>query len=196
MEVARMKLRLIKETDVKDVLGIYKPFIKNTPITFEYTVPSIKKFRKRVEHVTAKHPWIVAEENGRIVGYAYASVFKERMAFSWDVESSIYVVEDAGMQGIGTALYSAMEDILKLQGFYNIYAIITTGVKRSLHFHEMMGYRKVYELDHCGWKFDQWYGITCMCKTIGDMDKTPKTIIPVKELDKKSVDKILKKYSR
>ena len=190
-----MKLRLIKENDIKDVLDVYNPFIKNTPITFECTVPSMKKFRKRVEHVTAKHPWLVAEENDRIVGFAYASVFKERMAYSWDVESSIYVIDDAGMQGIGTALYSAMEDILKLQGFYNIYAILTTGVKRSLYFHELMGYKKMYTLDCCGWKFDQWYGITCMCKTIGDIHQPPKEIIPIKELEKKSIDKILKKYS-
>lgn len=191
----RMKLRLIRESDIKDVLTIYKPFIKNTAITFEYTIPSLKKFRKRVEHVTAKHPWIVAEANGQIVGYAYAAVFKERMAFSWDVETSIYVPESAQMQGIGTALYGAMEEILKLQGFYNIYAIITSSAKRSLYFHEKMGYQPMYTLEHCGWKFDQWYGITCMCKTIADFNETPREIIPVKDLDKKDIEKILKKYS-
>lgn len=190
-----MKLRMIKKDDIKGVQNIYKPFVKNTPITFEYNVPSYKKFIKRVEKVTETYPWIVAEVNGEIVGYAYAARFKERMAFTWDVETSIYVGEQFNTQGVGTALYGALEEILKLQGFYNMYAMVTSTAKNSLHFHESNGFKKVYEMEKCAWKFDQWYGLVCMGKQIADFDICPDSILPITIVEPKKIDKILKKYS-
>ena len=190
-----MKLRMIRIDDVKGVQEVYKPFVKNTPITFEYNVPSYKKFVKRVEKVCETYPWVVAEVDGEIAGYAYASRFKERMAFTWDVETFIYVSEKSNSRGIGAALYSALEEILKMQGFYNMYAMITATAKNSISFHEKMGYQKVYTLEKCAWKFDQWYGMSCMEKRIGDFDTDPEPIIPIKIIDKKKIDKILDKYS-
>ena len=191
-----MKLRLINDNDIKDVLKIYKPYVKNTPITFEYTVPSPKKFKKRVRKITEKFPWIVAEVDGEIVGYAYASPFRDRAAYAWDVESSIYIREDAQEQSIGKYLYTALEELLKLQGIYNIYAIITSTAKNSLSFHEAMGYAHQFTIDRCGWKFDQWYGITCMCKTLADDNYKPEDFLCIKDIERKSIENILKKYSR
>lgn len=190
-----MKLRMIRIDDVKGVQDVYKPFVKNTPITFEYNVPSYKKFVKRVEKVCETYPWLVAEVDGEIAGYAYAKRFKERMAFTWDVETFIYVSEKFNSRGIGGALISALEDILKMQGFYTMYAMITDTSKNSLLFHEKMGYTKLYTLQNSCWKFEQWYGMICMEKKIGDFEKDPEPIIPIKIVDPKKIEKILEKHS-
>lgn len=190
-----MIIRPIRIDDVKEVQEVYKPFVRNTPITFEYNVPSYKKFVKRVEKTLETYPWIVAEIDGHIVGYAYAAKFKERMAFTWTAETYIYVAEMQNSQGVGTALYSALHDILKRQGFYNLYAMITSTAKRSIHFHEQMGYINLYTLEKCAWKFDNWYGMTCMEKKIGDFHETPEPIIPFKILDEAGLKDIFDKYN-
>jgi len=190
-----MKLRMIRNEDIKGAQAVYKPFVKNTPITFEYNVPSYKKFVKRVEKICETYPWIVAEVDGEVAGYAYATRFKERMAFTWDAETYIYVAEQSNNRGIGSALYAALEEILKMQGFYNMYAMITDTAKNSIAFHEKMGYRQMYTLEKSAWKFDQWYGMICMEKKIGNFDETPEPIIPVRIADTKAIEQILDKYS-
>lgn len=191
-----MKLRMIRPDDIKGVQEVYRPFVKNTPITFECDVPSYKKFVKRVEKTCVTYPWIVAEIDGEIVGFAYAARFKERMAFNWDVETYIYVSEKANDQGIGSALFNALEELLKVQGFYNLYAMITATAKHSIQFHEKMGFKRMYTLEKCGWKFDTWYGMICMEKKIGDFDKTPEPIMPIPIVDPKIIEQVFDKYSR
>lgn len=190
-----MKLRMIKNDDIKTILKIYKHYVKNTPITFDYSVPTQKKYTKVVEKTLTKFPWIVAEINGEVVGYIYASPFKRRAAFSWSVETSIYISEQYSGQGIGVTLYDALEKILKLQGIYTMYAIVTSTARHSLRFHEGRGFVKTNTLERCGWKFDQWYGVVYMEKVLGDFTKEPKPVIPYPELDSKAVDKILKEFS-
>ena len=95
-----MKLRMIKDEDIKDVLSIYRPYITNTPITFECTVPSYRKFVKRVHKITASYPWVVAESDGQIVGYAYTSRFRERAAFSWGVVFYVFLPKENKGHGV------------------------------------------------------------------------------------------------
>lgn len=190
-----MKLRMIKEEDIKDVLSIYRPFITNTPITFEYTVPSYRKFVKRVHKICTTYPWLVAEIDGQVVGYAYTSRFKERAAFSWDAEFSVYIREEFHGQNIGRNLYCALEEISKLQGIYNIYSLITSTAKNSINYHKAMGFEYIYTLENCGWKFDHWYGLVFYHKKIGDFSKVPEPIIPIEYIEKEKIEAILEKYS-
>ena len=103
--------------DAEQLLRIYAPYIENTPYTFEYEVPSVSEFRSRIEEIGKKYPWLVYEENGAILGYAYGGPLFSRAAYQWTVEDSIYIRADAKGRGIGFALLNRLLSILKKQGF-------------------------------------------------------------------------------
>ena len=161
--------------DAKAIRAIYAPYVEQTAVTFEYNVPTEEEFCRRIETVRQKYPWIVAEVNGEIVGYAYASAFKPRDAYQWAVETSIYV--DSGMKrrGIGRMLHEALEQRLKAQGILNMNACISFIetedeylTQDSVRFHEQLGYRKVAHFHLCGKKFARWYDMIWMEKIIGE----------------------------
>ena len=108
-------IRTATQADAQALLNIYSPYVEHTAITFEYEVPSIEEFSSRIAHTLLKYPYLVAEENGRFLGYAYASPFHDRPAYDWAVETSIYVREDIRGCGCGRLLYEVLEEILKRQ---------------------------------------------------------------------------------
>ncbi len=170
-----MEIRLAKTDDAEALLAIYTPYVEKTAITFEYDVPSIDEFRNRIIAVSAKYPWLVAADNGNIVGYAYASAFKERAAYQWSVETSIYVDKDRKRSGIGRLLHDALEEALKRQGVLNMNACIAYCEPEdefltldSVRFHERLGYSLVAHFHKCGKKFDRWYDMVWMEKLIGE----------------------------
>ena len=110
-EKKEMKIRIAKEEDAEALLAIYAPYIEHTVITYEYDVPTVEEFRGRIRHVLERYPYLVAELNGEICGYAYASAFHDRPAGGWNVETSIYVDQNKKGIGIGTALYDKLEKI-------------------------------------------------------------------------------------
>ena len=138
----KLNIRQVTIEDTKDILKIYEPYILNTPITFEYDVPSIKEFEERIRKITSKYPYLVCEENNEIIGYAYASEYKGRKAYDYTVELSIYIKEGYNKKGIGKNLYMALIEILKKQNFKIVYACIT--VHKTLgsnKFHEKLGFK-------------------------------------------------------
>ena len=154
-----MKIRIAAEKDAEQLLEIYAPYVERTAVTFEYDVPSVTEFRQRIAHVLERYPWIVAERDGEIAGYAYASAFKERAAYGWAVETTIYVREECRRTGIGRELYLALERILAEQNILNANACIAYPecedeylTKDSVRFHERMGYRLVGQFHKCGYK--------------------------------------------
>ena len=162
-------------SDAKELLEIYAPYVQNTAITFEYDVPLVEEFRERIIHTLQKYPYLVAEENGEILGYAYAGVFKGRAAYDWCVETSIYVRMDTHGKGIGTALYEELETRLKAQGIKNMNACITwldTPDEYLTHqsplWHEHMGFKRCAHFHLCGYKFGRWYDMIWMEKMIGE----------------------------
>jgi len=168
-------IRLATEADAADLLGIYAPYVEQTAITFEYDVPSVSEFRSRIRRVKERYPYLVAAQNGVLVGYAYAGAFHERAAYHWAVETSIYVRMDCKHQGIGCKLYHALECALRQQGILNVNACIACPetedeylTRDSVRFHEHLGYRMVGEFHQCGYKFERWYNMVWMEKTIGD----------------------------
>lgn len=144
--------------DVPRILEIYRPYILETAYTFEYEVPSLTDFTARFQAVTAQCPWLVWEEDGVIVGYAYGHPAFTRAAYQWVGDLAIYLCPDAFGKGIGKALYTAVEEIMKRQGFCSLYGVVTSANVGSCRFHEATGYQVAARFERCGFKFGQWYG--------------------------------------
>ena len=145
-------------SDVPAILEIYRPYILETAYTFEYDVPSLPDFANRFETITAEFPWLVWEENGEILGYAYGERTFVRAAYQWAADLAIYLRPDAQGKGIGKALYTATEEILRRQGYFLCYGIVTSANAGSCAFHEALGYKNTAEFPRCGFKFGSWYG--------------------------------------
>ena len=159
--------------DAPALLAIYKPYVETTAITYEYDVPSVEEFSARIASITAKFPYLVAELDGEIIGYAYASPFRERAAYAWSVETSIYMRMDMKHRGAGRLLYEKLEDMLAKQNVTNLYACIAVPngddpylTRDSVSFHSHMGYRMIGEFKNCAYKFDRWYSMAMMEKFI------------------------------
>jgi len=153
------KIRLATKDDSSPLLDIYAPYIASTTITFEYKIPTKKEFRERIAHIQKQYPWLVCEINNRIVGYAYASRFREREAYKWSVSLSIYINQNYHRKGIGKALYYALLELLKLQGYYNAYVAITQPNIKSGNFHEVFGFKEAGVYHKAGHKFGSWHDV-------------------------------------
>ena len=161
--------------DAERILEIYDYYVKNTAITFEYTTPTLEEFRGRMEKIMQKYPYLVAEKDGVIAGYAYAGAFVGRAAYDWSCETSIYLDKNARKCGIGKTLYTALEKELKEMGILNMYACIGYPAeedeyltKNSADFHSHIGFTQVGEFHKCGYKFGHWYNMIWMEKIIGE----------------------------
>ena len=175
-------IRPATEKDLPEILSIYAPYVENTTYSFEYDVPCLKTFTQRFYTYTAQFPWLVWEEDGRILGYAYASAPFERAAYRWCAEPSIYLREEARGRGIGQKLYTVLEAILEQQGYRVLYALITEENTPSVRFHEKMGYRTVGKFPECGYKMGRWCGLIWMekrTKIVGSPSAFPKSYLSI-----------------
>ena len=177
-----MAIRMATVSDVPQILAIYAPYVKNTAISFEYTVPTEEAFTKRFLGITARFPWLVWEEDGKILGYAYGSLPFERAAYQWCCEASIYLHPEAHRRGIGKRLYTRLEQLLRAQGYKKVYAIITTANEGSVAFHKAMGYRLTATMPDCGYKFGQWYGTFWLEKSLSDSAAPETDPLPIHEI--------------
>ena len=175
-----MLIRSAQVSDAPTLLAIYAPYVRDTAITFEYDVPSEAEFARRMENTMNRYPYLVLEDGGEALGYAYAGVFKARAAYDWAVETTIYLRQDAHGKGYGRALYAALEEELKRRHFLNAYACITWAEQEdeylthlSPRFHEHMGYRFCGTFRQCGYKFGRWYDMIWMEKHLGNHGANP-----------------------
>ena len=181
-----MKIRTATPDDAQALLAIYAPYVLTTAISFEYAAPSVEDFRKRITKILTEYPYLVAEEDGAIVGYAYAVVFHGREAYRHSVETSIYVDSAHHGKGIGKALYAELEKILLKQNVYTLCAAIASPNGRidehltdsSERFHEKLGFTLVGKHVDIGYKFGKWYTIIWMEKYIGEKLQNPPPFIP------------------
>ena len=174
-----MAIRMATRGDIPQILDIYAPYIRNTAFTFEYTVPTPEEFTRRFDAITAWFPWLVWEENGRLLGYAYGSAPFERAAYQWCTEASVYLRPEAQGRGIAKALYRELEALLKAQGYIKVYALITSRNEASLAFHRAVGYRFTAELTDCGFKMGLWHGVVWMEKPLNPVEMTDKAPVSV-----------------
>ena len=175
MNTPNISIRPATPQDAPALLTIYAPYITNTAVSFEYDIPSVEEFAERIQATLKKYPYLVAEFDGRIVGYCYVGIMHGRPAYDWSVETSIYVDQNCKRMGIGRKLHDALEQALTAMGILNLYACIAFPIGKdpyltqdSVHFHERLGYKHTAHFHKCGYKFNRWYDIVWMEKTIGD----------------------------
>ena len=164
-----MSIRAATEADIPAMLAIYGPYVETTTYSFEYDVPCSRTFTQRFYEHIQQFPWLVCEEEGKVLGYAYAGAPFERAAYRWDAESSIYLAPEAQGRGIGRALYTALEEILVKQGYRNLYAIITAENTGSLEFHYKMGFEPMAVFPDCGYKMGRWLGVAWLRKQLAPL---------------------------
>lgn len=198
--------RLAKEQDAAALLSVYAPYVENTAVTFEYEVPAVEEFARRIRETLSFYPWLVCEKEGEILGYAYASRHKERAAYQWGCELSVYIKEAAGGQGLGLALYQALIRILEHQNVYNLYACVTVPNEKSERLHAAFGFSPAGIWHHSGYKHGAWHDVAWYEKTCPQLssadtdppDKTPdifalppKPLLPVHAIDPTVLNEIL-----
>ena len=159
-------IRSATEKDIPEILSIYAPYVETSTATFEYDVPCQRSFLQRFYDITAQFPWLVWEEDGQILGYAYGSAPFERAAYRWCAEPSIYLAPQAQGKGIGRKLYAVLEYIFQKQGYRLLYAIITSENADSIAFHEKLGYRHLAAFPGCGYKHGKQLGVVWMEKAL------------------------------
>ncbi|HHT7796436.1 TPA: N-acetyltransferase family protein [Streptococcus suis] len=167
-----IEIRSAQIEDATDLVAIYAPYVENTAITFETEVPTVAAFASRIEKTLEKFPYLVAVEEGVLVGYAYASTYYARAAYDWTVELSVYVRQDVRGKGVGSLLYTALEEELTERGFKNFLACIALPNAASLALHEKRGYEQVAHFKKVGYKFDSWHDIVWLQKSlVGENDE-------------------------
>lgn len=183
-------IRFADENDTEDLLDIYRPYIIQTAITFEYEIPDTSSFKKRLEAIHRQFPWLVLEIDKKLAGYAYASPHHERAAYQWGADMSIYLAEGYQGMGIGKALYFALIELLRKQGYYNLYALLVSPNEKSERLHTYFGFETIGMYKNTGNKFGKWYDVRCMEKVIKKHDENPHEPIPVLKIKQEEIEGI------
>lgn len=191
-------IRVATAADAKELLDIYAPYVTDTAISFEYDVPGLSEFEARIADILKKYPYLVAEYDGEILGYAYTHAFVGRAAYDHAVETTIYLKKGKTKMGVGRMLYEALERISVAQNIFNMNACIGYPevpdehlTLNSVQFHEHMGYQMVGTFHNCGYKFNTWYHMVWMEKIIGNHDSAPLPVIPFPDLNSEKVAHLL-----
>jgi len=161
-------IRLANPDDAAAIAAIYKPFVESTAVSFERTPPSGEEMASRIARGLARFPWLVCEHASRVFGYAYAGPHRAREAYQWSVESSVYVAADARRRGIGKALYASLFQVLRGQGFQNVFAGATLPNPASISLHESMGFQPVGVYRAIGYKLGRWHDTIWWQLRLGD----------------------------
>ena len=168
-----LRIREVKLEDAARLVDIYSYYVLNTAVSFEYEVPTVEEFEQRIKKITVKFPYLVCEKDGKIVGYVYAGEYSARSAYSWTAAMSIYVDKDFRRQGIGSAMYKAIEPKLKKMGIVNLLAGTAYCepedeylTHASSIFHMSQGYSEAAHFKKIGKKFNRWYDLKWYQKTI------------------------------
>ena len=161
-----MSIRKVTLKDVPAMLEIYREFVESTAVSFEYEVPTVEVFSRRVEEHLAFYPWLVWEEQEKVLGYAYAGRAFERAAYAWNAEISCYLAPEIRGKGIGRRLYGEIERILLSQGVRKVFAVVTSANAPSVAFHEALGYKKTAVFPAVGYKLGQWHDVIWLEKQL------------------------------
>nr|WP_318684515.1 GNAT family N-acetyltransferase [uncultured Acetatifactor sp.] len=179
-----LQIRTAVPQDACELLKIYAPYVKDTMITFEYEVPSAEEFRERILRTLERYPYLVAEDTDGLLGFSFASPFKERAAYAWSAETSIYIRMECRRRGVGKALYTALENFLARQHVCNLCACISYPHPESIAFHESFGYHMAAHFTASGFKAGRWQDIVWMEKELSPHQVPPSPFIPFSALSK------------
>lgn len=190
LEEKKVNFRFATVEDASKILEIYKYYIENTAITFEYDVPTFVEFEERIKNTLLEYPYIVCEYKNEILGYAYAHKVWMRAAYQWDAELSVYIDKDYTGNGLGKKLYKILIEILKLQNVVNVYGCVTYPNEKSDKLHESFGFKKVGIFENSGYKFGKWIGVTWFHKAILEYEKKPRKLKKISQIDKEKIKMI------
>ena len=186
-------IRTVTPEDALALRDIYAPYVEKTAITFEYDPPTVEEFRRRITGTLRRYPYLCLEEEGTVLGYAYASPFRTRAAYRWTAEISIYLVPAARGRGYGRRLLEALEEKCRAMGLQVLYACVTLPAGEdpyvdfeSAGFHAHMGYERIALLRRCGYKFGRWYHASIMEKIVGNYPEEMKEVVWFPELERSS----------
>jgi L-amino acid N-acyltransferase YncA len=181
-------IRPARPDDAAGVREVYAPFVRDSPVTFRTEVPSVEDVAAEIRETRAadEYPWYVAtvgSGGGDILGYAYASRLRDRAAYQWTAETSVYVAPDSHRAGIGTELYNRLLGTLRRQGYYSAYAAIATPNPESVAFHEGQGFERVGTFPDSGFKLGEWHDVVWYHRRLRDPDGEPAAPRPVSAVE-------------
>lgn len=192
--MATVTIRPATVSDVGMMLAIYAPYVLNSTASWETALPSRREFAARLQRSQdGGFPWLVAEEDGAILGYAYGGRLGERSGYDWTAQVSVYVAEDACGRGLGTALYGALLAVLKLQGYCSCYALVTESNGASAGFHRAMGFREAARLPNAGFKNGKWLNLLYFYLPLNPCSLSPQPPTPFLRLDPAQLSRVYRK---
>jgi phosphinothricin acetyltransferase len=168
-----MKVRHANEDDAEACAAIYAPYVTDTAITFEYEPPSADEMARRIAAAQRAHAWLVLEDDGRVVGYAYGGPYKERAAYRWSSEVSVYLETGRRRSGSGRLLYAALFERLAERGFHTLVAGMTLPNDASEGLHRAMGFEPIGIFRRVGWKHGQWRDVAWAQRSLGTDGEPP-----------------------
>ena len=173
------RIRMATVADAEAIQRIYAPFVTDTSVSFEMVPPSIEEMAQRISTTLQRTPWLVYEQDGRVMGYAYASKHRDRAAYQWSVEVSAYVLPEARRTGVARQLYERLFEILAMQGFYSAFAGITLPNEASVAFHRALGFRDIGVFHSIGYKFGQWHNTGWLERPLRSYDSPSDAPVPL-----------------
>lgn len=168
----QLHIRLASTDDADGIRAVYAPFV-DTPVTFEEEAPSCEAYRERIAEICEKYPCLVAEEDGRVVGFAYAHELRERIAFQWNAELSVYLAPAAQGQGVGSRLYAALLELLRLTGIKAVYGVVTSPNPASERLHRAFGFALMGVQPHAGFTCGAWHDVAWYVREIAPFEDAP-----------------------
>jgi phosphinothricin acetyltransferase len=172
-------IRLASEQDADQIAAIYAPFCDQTAVSFEYSAPTPEEMAERIHKVNVQYPWLVLENDGRIAGYAYASPHRERAAYDWSVDVTVYIAPASRRKGVGRALYNALFHVLALQGYCKAFAGVALPNPASVGLHQVVGFVPVGVYRGVGYKLGAWHDVAWYQRTLQPEQPTPAPPQPV-----------------
>lgn len=179
---APIAVRLATTDDAAACAAIYAPYVEGTAISFEVTPPTTREMAARIAKITAHYPWLVVTVGGVVRGYAYASRHRERPAYDWTTETTVYVDRELHGRGLGRTVMRALVAVLTLQGFHLLVAGITSPNPGSFRLHEALGFAPIGEFEAIGWKDSAWHGVAFMGLEVSPRDPVPDPVTPIGDL--------------
>ena len=175
-------IRLATPADAAGVLAIYAPIVRDTAVSFEYDVPTEADMEARIENVLHKRPWLVYERAGEVLGYVYASTFRERLAYRWGTEVTVYIRADTRGRGLGRALYTALFEALKLQGYCMVVAGATLPNEATERLHAAMGFQTIGVYPSAGYKHGRWHDVIFWFLQLQPLPAEPAEPLPLRKV--------------
>ena len=176
--------RLARPADAAQILAIYAPIVRETAISFEAEPPGLAEMAGRMEKVLQIRPWLVLEDGGEVLGYSYATTFRERAAYDWGVEVSIYMRADVRGRGLGRGLYRTLFDVLRAQNYCRVVAGATLPNASTERLHTSLGFQAIGRYPAAGYKFGQWHDVMFWYLPLRPLPEVAPQLININELVK------------